>query len=149
MRVTFIAMNQGHSGAYRAGRFFPNDVDVVMDVLDQEDDPPKVKNDKGVEVPDPKQIGFKSFELLRADPRIKVLADQDTQALLSQGAFDEARRQAATIAGELAALKIDHARLGEENKALRAQVTELQKAAPSPATEGDEKVPAPSGKKSK
>lgn len=145
MQVIVIAMNEGYPGAYRAGRFFPNGQDVVLEVLDQDADPPEVHDASlGRKVPDPRRIGRRSLEAIKRDLRLKLLADGATQAVLSKEAFDQAKRAAETAAGELAGAKIEIARLTEENVALREQVAELQKAAA--AGEAAETTEPPSGR---
>ncbi len=140
MFVTVIAMNEGHEGARRAGRFFPNGQETVLDVLDQDEDPELVKGANGTLVPDPTRIGKKSLEALKRDMRIKIVGDAATQSGLSRAAYDEARRRAQSAAGDLEGAKLEIARLEDENKTLRARVTELEggKAAPhAPAKPGE------------
>jgi len=139
VRITVIAMNEGFTGAIRAGRFFQNGAEVTLEVLAQDADPPEVTitsadgtKRKG---PDPERIGRKSFEAIKRDPRLKVLADGESQAALSEAAFAEMKGALSKAAAELAEVVAD-------NVALRSRVTELEAklaaalaapAAPAPA----------------
>lgn len=130
MFVTAIAMNEGHHGARRAGRFFPNGQEVVLEVLDQDEDPELVKGPNGTPVPDPARVGKKTLEALKRDMRIKLIGDAATQSGLSRAAYDEARRRAQAAAGDLEGAKLEIARLEDENKTLRARVVELEASHP-------------------
>jgi hypothetical protein len=119
--ITVIAMNEGHNGRWRTeDRFFPNGEEVTLYVLDQDDDPPKVKRaSDGRMVSDPKRIGRRSFEEIKADNCLKILSDSATRAGLSQASLDAAKASAAA-AGERAV------ELGAENAALKARIVELE-----------------------
>jgi hypothetical protein len=121
MFVTVIAMNEGHSGARRAGRFFPNGGEVRLEVVDSEDggDPPQVKGPGGTMVADPARIGKNSLKAIKDDPRLKLLADGATQEMHSKATYEDAKRLAEVSAGELVGARIEIQRLAEENQILR------------------------------
>jgi hypothetical protein len=135
MMITVIAMNEGFAGAYKAGRFFPNGEEVTLEVLEADDDPPKVKAPDGkTEVPDPKKVGKTSFEAIKKDPRLKVLADRATQGVLSKAAYDEAKGSAEKAGAELIGARLEVSRLTDENAQLKARLAELEKQQPPPST---------------
>lgn len=117
MRIKVIAMNEGHPGAYRAGRFFQNRDEVVLEVVDTEkgEDPPGS---------DRSRIGRNSFEAIKADPRLKVLSDGETSDIVSQAALDSARRMAEENAAAAAGLRVENAGLRDEIATLKAKLAD-------------------------
>lgn len=112
---------QGHANVARAGRFWPCGSAVVVDVLEQEDDPPPIQ----VEVrnratnrmekqdrPNPTVIGQATYRRLLDDARL-VIKQTDT---ITQAAADAAMEAARAEVG----------RLSEENLKLKARVAELE-----------------------
>lgn len=123
MLITCIAMNTGHQGARRAGRFFPNGDRVVLEVVKEKDADGKLTgNDPKDQVgPDGKlradatKIGTRSYQAILDDPRIKVV----------QGDASDPTQDVVTDApDEAAALKA-------ENAKLLARIADLEKAAAS------------------
>ncbi len=75
------APRESYPGYWCARRFFPGGADVVLEVLDQEDDPPDVEHvdhrnpdDKRMK-PDPRRIGKRSERQLRANRQYLVVVD--------------------------------------------------------------------------
>jgi hypothetical protein len=127
MHVIAIGMNEGFAGARRARRFFPNGEEVRIEVLDQEDDPPDVKDASGKRsIPDPDRIGRHSFAQIKADPRIKLLADGETAGTMSAAYHEGLRRQLQEAGAENALLKADVQQLGHANADLAGRVRELE-----------------------
>lgn len=139
------------AGAWRAGRFWPSGQALRVEVLGQDEDPAPVVEDVldqngrklGTrEVPSMKQIGRKTYATIKADARLRILSDNETQELAA--------------AEELASVRKVSDELAKENAALRAKVAELEgllgaataPAAPAapPAPAGDAK-PDKGGKK--
>lgn len=139
MFVTAIAMNEGFLGARRAGRFFENGAEVRLEVLDQKDDPPLVKSTDGkTMVADPEKIGERTYEALKKDPRIKLLADGETVARHSRAAYEEAKRAAEQAAVEIVGLKLDLSRLRDENEQLKAAAAARATTQASEPAKGDD-----------
>jgi hypothetical protein len=139
---------EGFDGAWRARRKWPANEVATVEVLDQQDDPPDIEQEVTVEgvkrkrtVPDPNRIGQKSFEKLKADSRIRILGDRDTNASTSEAALNKARAMASASAAENSDLKVKLAGLEEENQRLRQQLAG-QPQASAPPTAVEESVEA-------
>lgn len=149
MLIKVIAMNEGFSGAFRARRFFPNGEEVVLEVLDDDADPPEVTDATTKKlVPDPKRIGKASFEAIKKDMRLKLLSDGAAAGGLSKAAYDAANRSAQEAAAQVAATQIENARLADENKALLERLAALEKGTAPQSTEPATEPASPATKKS-
>jgi hypothetical protein len=144
-------VGEGYDGAYRARRKWPATEPVSVEVLDQDDDPPDHEHPHVVDgkvvgkrmVPDPHRIGRKSFEAIKADSRLRILGDKDTDRSASGAALDKARSMAAAHASENSDLKVKLAGLEDENRRLKEQLRTagVQPAAPpaaAPEGQGEE-----------
>lgn len=136
IHVQGIPAVPGTPGVWRAGRFWAAGSATTVEVLGQDEDPPQVKvkgpNGEDRIIPDPNKLGRKSFEALKADPRIRLLADPDSQREISSAAIDEARAAAGKMGARVGELEA-------ENASLKAKIAELEAAlekATAPAGDG-------------
>ena len=122
-------VGEGYDGAYRARRKWPSTEPVTVEVLDQDDDPPDLEQEhiidgvrKGTrKVPHPTRIGRKTFAAIKADSRLRILADRDTDTSLSEASLSKARSMAVAMAAENAELKVKVAGLEDEIRRLRSK----------------------------
>jgi hypothetical protein len=128
MHIICIAMNPGHEGALRNGRFFDNGSEIsieVVEVLDQDgkptgDDPPEsIRPGTKTLKHDAVKVGTRSYQAFKRDPRIKVLADGETQGSASAAALDTAKAAVQQATAKATDLEI-------ANADLKAQLAELQ-----------------------
>jgi hypothetical protein len=118
MKVTVIAMNEGHDGARRAGRYFPNGAEVVLEVVPTKDgeDPPGTDRSK---------VGKKTLEALKADPRLKLLAE-GYRSPEDKGALEDATRLLERSDRQLEQAAAEIRRLVSENEDLHSRIAELE-----------------------
>lgn len=142
--VQGIPATPGADGVWRAGRKWPAGSSVAVEVLADKADPPPVptgaKNGDGTPkmMPDPHRIGRDAFAALKADPRIRILSDEETQGVLNQAAVDAAKAEVSKLAAALTDAKAHIAALEEENARLKAAV---DAAKAGPAAPSGEQVP--------
>lgn len=128
---------ENFTGVWRAGRFWPSAESLRVEVLKQDDDPPLVEE----EVADPAtgkkskravhstvQIGRKTFELLKADGRISILGDGETDSAISSAVLSAAQRDATEARARVAALEAENAALKEQLTAVGEEVAAFQRA---------------------
>lgn len=138
--VQGIPATPGADGVWRAGRKWPAGSSVAVEVLSGKEDPPLVpsgaKNTDGTPrmMPDPHRIGRDSFAALKADPRIRILSDEDTQGALNAAAVDAAKAEVAKLAAALTDAKAHIAGLEEENARLKVALSTASAGPTAPAT---------------
>lgn len=124
-------------GIYRAGRKWPSGSPVTVEVLDQAEDPPLVKQGD-LMVADPRRIGRKSYEALKSDPRIRIIAEGGVSDALASEAVDSARTMATHYAQENIALRL-------EVEMLNKIVTHLRDRLREAGLNSDERYPEVAG----
>jgi uncharacterized small protein (DUF1192 family) len=135
MIIIVQGANDGHDGRYRARRYWPNAEPRRVEVVETKDgiDPPDIaiKRPDGSMVmgPDPDRIGRKSFEELRGDICIRILADGETQGAASHAALAAAKKLATDAQAAANDAQVSLAEANErialietENADLRAQL---------------------------
>ena len=124
MFILVQGCNDGFDGRLRARRYFSNSVARRIEVLDQDDDPPEVDrkvHDKVVgTMPDPDRIGRRSYQELKDDNCIRILADVETQDSVASQALEDAKTFASEKAAELAATQLELQSLQKQHEALKA-----------------------------
>ena len=129
----------GHPNCWRTGRSWPSGQEVIVDVLDQDEDPILEKqDDEGVmrRYPDPLRIGRKALAALRADKQLMVKpvgnAPDEAEVLQTtiadlQAALAGAVARAELAEREIVRLKADlvvQAKLADKVADLEAQLDE-------------------------
>ena len=124
MLIYVIAHNPGHSGRYRAGRFWPNGERVRLEVV--EDEPsidPKTKKELR---PDPnapfgadgepsmEKISRAGYRALQEDGCISVVGDDGIQGEASIATIAALRAQLAAVHAELSDAKLKIASLEDK-----------------------------------
>lgn len=124
MHCLVKAQNPGHTGAWRAGRHFPNGVAHRLEVVDGDvkvdanGNGPLTEDGK----PDMTRITRAGFDALKVDPRFSVLADNETSTSVASDLLSAVKRQLA----EKSKLVDD---LTVENERLKLELAEAKKAA--------------------
>lgn len=103
--------SQGHTGAWRSGRFWPSAEAKTIELLDQEEDGTSLADSATAAVI---KVGRKTFELLKADGNLRILPAGDPVKL-------------ARASEELEAAKARAAEAEKENAGLRTQLAEAEK----------------------
>lgn len=152
------ALNPGHTGAWRAGRFFPNGKAVRFEVIE---DAAAGKGDANGNGPlaedgtlDMTRITRSGFEAIGRDDRFSTLADADTSESLAGKVTEAVKAQASRLATELQDERAKNAQLVAENDKLRGELAAAKggaKASDVDADDGkaDGKGPKPKGDKGK
>lgn len=126
----------------RAGIFIPTKGYRYIEVLDQDDDPPKVKNMvrnattgamQPLEVPNQDVIGRKTYQRLIADGRFSVVQDSGLDASVTGAEIAAARSEVVRVTGlhadaqvELASLRAQIATVSKERDDAQFRVAELE-----------------------
>jgi hypothetical protein len=76
------------------------------------------------------KIGQATYEILKRDPRVRILQDGETDATASKAAVDAAVAAAGRAAARVAEVEAENAGLKEANEALTARLAELEGLAP-------------------
>jgi FtsZ-binding cell division protein ZapB len=130
-------------GVWTPGRFWPSAETLRVEVVDSE--PPMLdepifhegKQTGTRKVPDSTKISRATFDELKADGRITILADGETDETISKTVLDAAKKTATDATDKVAALEKEIAELKDTNQALAAHIVELEHAQP-PAVSDDE-----------
>jgi hypothetical protein len=135
MRVLIQALpRDGLATRVRAGRYWPSDKAVAVEVVDEDESPTievvKRNAHTGLEekgrAPDPERISKKDYEAIKADPVLRILADGETGADLSDAAVGAARKQASDLAGRLTDAEAKNATLTEQLAKAKKRIAELE-----------------------
>lgn len=141
MSVQFVyiqgVQRENYPGVWRAGRFWPSAHAQRVEVLNQDEDPEQEEVDvfeagKKVgtkKVASTKKIGRKTFESLKKDPRVRILADGETDAVTSAAVLKQAREAQASAEEKLAAAQKENAELKEQLAAVSEELAAFQLAA--------------------
>lgn len=110
MFIKARAVNAGHQGRHRAGRFFPNGETIRLEVVPDAPgklDPkaPYVTDDKGVKRSSMEQITRSGWEALKADGVIAVLGDDESAEHAAADIVASLRAQLAASQAEVSELK--------------------------------------------
>lgn len=144
MRILVQGISRnGRSAVARAGRFWPCDEPKLVEVLDQEADPPPIKimvrngttqRMEEQERPDPDRIGRATLRLLEDDGRISIKQEGEISSRASAAAVQAARGQVAKLSEELttatarvAEVEAKQEELEAENAKLRARCEDMEK----------------------
>lgn len=139
---------ENYPGVWRAGRFWSSAELQRVEVLNQDHDPEPEEVDviehgkkTGTKkVASTTKIGRKTFEALKADPRLRILADGETDATATAAVLKKVREDHASAVEKIEALQKENADLKEQVQALAEELAAFQQA------EGNDKS---KGKKSK
>lgn len=126
----------------RAGIFIPTKGYRYIEVLDQDEDPPKVKNMvrnattgamQALEVPNQDVIGRKTYQRLIADGRFSVVQDSGLDASVTGAEIAAARSEVVRVTGlhadaqvEIAGLKAQIDTISKELDEAQFRVAELE-----------------------
>jgi hypothetical protein len=123
---------EGFSGVWRNQRFWPSAEAQRVEVLDGE--PPEVDEDVFVDgkktgtrkVADITKISKAGLEELRADGRVSIMGDGETQDGASKSEVEAAKRAAGEAVARVTALEAENAALKEANALLSLRCTSLE-----------------------
>jgi hypothetical protein len=140
---------EGHASRTRAGRYWPSDKPVAVEVVDDAKEPtqigplaedywgptievtqrnPHTNIEETVRRPDPVRITRKELAAIKADPVLRILADGETVTDLTDAAVGAARKQASDLAGKLTDSEAKVATLTEQLAKAKARIAELEAA---------------------
>lgn len=137
----------GHPNYHAANRAWPSGQEVVIDVLDQDDDP--MTEGKGSDgemhtYPHPTQVGRTSFAKLRADKMLMVRlvggTPEEAETMQEKVAQLQASLAAITCRAELAEREV--VRLQAKANELEAQLDEATSPASPPVVPGHSAAPS-------
>ena len=140
-------------GVWTPGRFWPSAEPLRVEVVDEEPpmlDEPVFHEGKQTgtrKVPDRTKISRATFDELKADGRITILADGETDETISKTLLSTAQQTATEAKDKVAALEKENAGLKETNEALAARIVELEHAAPHASSDDEHTGRHSKGKK--
>ncbi len=139
---------EGFAGVWRCERFWPSGEAKRVEVVDTA--PPTIEEDVFTDgrktgtrmVPDMTKISKAQLEELRADGRVSVMSDGETQDGISQAVVEAAKRSAAESAARATALEAENAGLKEKIAALEAVIAAAKSAADQPVDQTEQTEPS-------
>jgi hypothetical protein len=133
MQITVQARSmRGHPQLARAGRFWPTTSAKLVEVLEQEEDPPEITvawrnpttgKDEPRKRPDPDRIGQKTYRMLLEDTRLVIKETGAINQQAADAAIASAREEVTRLSAMNLELKSRVAAL-ESGDAFRAMVAE-------------------------